>query len=279
MPVIERYLFEATFWIYALGAMLFLLYTVTEKKRLVSVAIFLAGAGLVIHTSGLVLRAVNIGRMPFANMYEFTIFFTWGLVLLYLFSHRKQPIPLLGTVVMPVAVALMAGAGMMNGAARPLMPALQSHWMQAHVATAVLAYGAFGVSFGVGVLYLIRESQSVPVATSASATGQGQPVLPALETLDTMLYRTIAFGFLFLTLVLITGAVWAEQVWGAWWSWDPKETWALITWMVYAVFLHGRFTRGWQGRRTAWLAVVGFAAVMFTLFGVTWLMPGLHSYN
>lgn len=107
---------------------------------------------------------------------------------------------------------------------------------------------------------------------------QSMAILPSTEMLDKILYRVIVFGFLFLTLVLITGAVWAEQVWGAWWSWDPKETWALITWLVYALFLHGRFTRGWQGRRTAWLAILGFVAVIFTLFGVTWLMPGMHSY-
>ncbi|MEW6698313.1 MAG: c-type cytochrome biogenesis protein CcsB [Bacillota bacterium] len=282
MITIEQISFDATLWLYALGAMIFLAYTLTEKARLVTAAILAVGAGLAVQTVWLAARTVNIDRLPFANMFEFTVFFAWGLVLTYLVTHRRQPVPLLGTVVMPVAVALMAAAGMMNGTAKPLMPALQSQWLQAHVATAVLAYGAFGVSFGAAVLYLIRDAQPVSLGSAGSgpsAVTQGMSLLPGTETLDKLMYRVIAFGFLFLTLVLITGAVWAEQVWGAWWSWDPKETWALITWLVYAIFLHGRFTRGWQGRRTAWLAILGFAAVLFTLFGVTWLMPGLHSYN
>lgn len=280
MMIAEQYAFTITLWLYAAGAIIFLLYAITEKDRLVPAALLAASAGLGAHTLGLVARTFNIGRIPFANMYEFMIFFSWGLMFVYLLTHRRQPIPLLGMVVMPVEVALMASASMMNGLSKPLMPALQSYWLQAHVATAVLAYGAFGVSFGVGVLYLVRDTQPVALA-SAGTTGvhRGVNPLPGSETLEKLLYRVISFGFVFQTLVLITGAVWAEQVWGTWWSWDPKETWALITWLVYAIYLHGRFTGGWRGRTSAWLAVFGFAAVLFTLFGVTWLMPGLHSYR
>ena len=282
MQYIEKYAIDTTLYLYALAALIFLFYTLTERKRLFTSALVVVGFGLLVHTAGLVGRTINIGRLPFTNMYEFTLFFAWGVILAYLITQRKHPVPLLGIVVMPVAVVLMAAASMMTTVARPLMPALQSYWLQSHVATAVLAYGAFGVSFGVGVLYLIRDAQPVALGSTGSGTStvmQGISLLPSTETLDKLLYRVVSFGFVFLTLVLITGAVWAEQAWGAWWSWDPKETWALITWLVYALFLHGRFTRGWQGRRTAWLAILGFAAVMFTLFGVTWLMPGLHSYS
>ncbi|ABO49242.1 cytochrome c assembly protein [Desulforamulus reducens MI-1] len=280
--IIEQLIFNSTLCLYALGALILLAYTVTEKTRLVNWAVFAVWTGFLAHTAGLVMRSIHVGRLPFTNMYEFILFFAWGVTLAYLFTHRKQPLPLLGTVVVPMTVMLMAAASMMNGAVRPLMPALQSYWLHSHVATAVLAYGAFGVSFGVGVLYLIRDAQ--PMSLSSTEIGntaviRGVPMLPSIETLDKLLYRVIAFGFVFLTLVLITGAVWAEQAWGTWWSWDPKETWALITWLIYAIFLHGRFTRGWQGRRSAWLAILGFAAVIFTLFGVTWLMPGMHSYS
>ncbi|SHK25343.1 c-type cytochrome biogenesis protein CcsB [Desulforamulus aeronauticus] len=283
IELVERYAFDTTLYLYALGTLIFLAYTLTERKRLITTALGVVGLGLLVHTVGLVERTVTVGRLPFANMYEFTVLFAWGVILAFLITQKKHPVPLLGIVVIPVAVVLMSAASMMTTTVvRPLMPALQSYWLQSHVATAILAYGAFGVSFGVGVLYLIRDSQPVALSSTsdgASAVTQGMSLLPSSETLDKLLYRIIAFGFVFLTLVLITGAVWAEQVWGAWWSWDPKETWALITWLVYALFLHGRFTRGWQGRRTAWLAILGFAAVMFTLFGVTWLMPGLHSYT
>ncbi|GAB6181946.1 c-type cytochrome biogenesis protein CcsB [Desulfotomaculum defluvii] len=282
IPITEQLTFDATLCLYALGAMLFLIYAVTEKLPLVKWAILTVGIGFLAHTAGLIIRTITVQRLPFVNMYEFVIFFAWGVILAYLVTQQKHPVPLLGTVVVPVAVLLLAAASIMNGAVRPLMPALQSYWLHSHVATAVLAYGAFGVSFGIGVLYLIRDTQPLSLGSSGpgnTALAQGVSLLPNTETLDKLLYRVIAFGFVFLTLVLITGAVWAEQAWGTWWSWDPKETWALITWLVYALFLHGRFTRGWQGRRTAWLAIFGFVAVIFTLFGVTWLMPGMHSYS
>lgn len=280
---IQEISFTATMWLYALATFIFIGYAFSERVGLVKLAMLTVVGGFLAHTTGLVTRTLEVARLPFANMYEFIIIFAWGVVLAYLVSQRKHPVPLLGTVVLPVAVLLMAAASIMNTAAKPLMPALQSYWLQAHVLTAVLAYGSFGVSFGVGVLYLMRDTQPVAMGTSSSGPSamlqQGMAILPSIDTLDKLLYRVIVFGFLFLTLVLITGAVWAEQVWGSWWSWDPKETWALITWLVYALFLHGRFTRGWQGRRTAWLAILGFAAVIFTLFGVTWLMPGMHSYT
>ena len=282
IPITEQLALDLTLCLYALGALIFLVYIVTEKAALAKGATLMVGIGFLAHTTDIVIRTITIQRLPFANMYEFIIFFAWGVILAYLVTQRRQSVPLLGTVVVPVAVLLLAAASMLNGAVRPLMPALQSYWLHSHVATAVLAYGAFGVSFGVGVLYLIRDAQPVALGSSGSgstALAQGVSLLPSTATLDKLLYRVVAFGFVFLTLVLITGAVWAEQAWGTWWSWDPKETWALITWLIYAIFLHGRFTRGWQGRRTAWLAILGFAAVIFTLFGVTWLMPGMHSYS
>lgn len=279
--ITEQLVFNVTLCLYALGALIYLAFLVAEKSQLITGALLAVGAGFLTHTVGIMMRAISLGRLPFANMYEFTIFFAWGIMLAYLITQRNQQLPLLGIVVVPVTVLIMSAASMMSGTAKPLMPALQSYWLQAHVATAVLAYGAFGVSFGLGVLYLVRDAQAVSVGTSGSGATvlQGASFLPGTEVLDKLQYRVVTFGFLFLTLVLITGAVWAEQVWGAWWSWDPKETWALITWLIYAVFLHCRFTRGWQGRRTAWLAVLGFSAVVFTLFGVTWLIPGMHSYS
>lgn len=146
------------------------------------------------------------------------------------------------------------------------MPALQSYWLKLHVAVAILAYGSFAVSFGAGLLLLLGKRLFV--------RGSEQWEVE----LERLMNNAIAFGFPFMTLVLVTGAVWAEQVWGTWWSWDPKETWALITWLIYAIYLHGRLSRTWGGKQSAWMVVIGFGAVIFTLFGVTWLLPGLHSY-
>lgn len=145
------------------------------------------------------------------------------------------------------------------------MPALQSYWLKLHVAVAILAYGSFTVSFGAGLLLLFRGKRRM-------LDSKGELMV------EQLMNKAIAFGFPFMTLVLITGSIWAEQVWGTWWSWDPKETWALITWMIYAIYLHGHFSRQWRGKHSAWMVVMGFGAVIFTLFGVTWLMPGLHSY-
>jgi ABC-type transport system involved in cytochrome c biogenesis permease subunit len=137
----------------------------------------------------------------------------------------------------------------------PLVPALQSYWLFFHVALCFLAYGSFAVSFGVSLSYLFTREVS----------------------LDELTYRSIAIGFVLLALGIITGAVWAHYAWGAYWSWDPKETWALITWLIYALYLHLRAI-GWRKKRSAWLAIIGFFAVIFTYLGVNFLLPGLHSY-
>lgn len=142
------------------------------------------------------------------------------------------------------------------------MPALQSRWLEIHVITAIIAYGAFALSCCLGILYLVK----------AKSAERG------LDKLDAALHWSVVVGFPFMTLVLISGAVWAEEVWGRWWSWDPKETWALITWLIYAGYLHARKTYGWQGKKAAIMAIVGFAAVLFTFFGVSLLLPGDHSY-
>lgn len=134
-----------------------------------------------------------------------------------------------------------------------------------HVATAILAYSAFALAFGMAVMYLIQER----IETAR---------IPALKTLDQVTYRTIAFGFLMQTALIITGAIWAQIAWGRYWGWDPKETWSLITWLIYAAYLHTRVTMGWRGHRSALVAAIGFIAVIFTFIGVSYLLPGLHSY-
>ena len=154
---------------------------------------------------------------------------------------------------------------------RALMPALQSNWLGFHVSTAIIAYGAFGVSAVVAAIFLLREKM------------RGKPFwenhVPNPEKLDAIGYRSVALGVLFLTFTIFTGAIWAERAWGSYWSWDPKETWSLVTWLVYATYLHLRIRRGWQGRSAAIFAVVGFVCVIFTYIGVNTLLPGVHSYK
>jgi cytochrome c-type biogenesis protein CcsB len=146
------------------------------------------------------------------------------------------------------------------------MPALRSNWLTFHVFTAFLGYGGFAVAALTGAGYLIASRNGSKAQTDIT------------EALDAATAKTISFGFLFLTVGIISGAVWANSAWGTYWSWDPKETWSLITWFIYAVFLHCRFMRGWKGKRAAWISIIGFASVIFTYYGVNFLLSGYHSY-
>jgi cytochrome c-type biogenesis protein CcsB len=207
-----------------------------------------------------------IHQAPLSNFYESLIFFAWCLPALGLLAFRRYLKGYLGALVALLSTLLLAYASFgVDSQIRPLMPALKSNWLLIHVVTAFLGYAAFALAFGTAILYLIQERR--PRAS-----------LPPLPLLDSLIYRTTVLGFLLLTLGIATGAVWAETAWGRYWSWDPKETWSLITWLIYAALLHARHLKGWHGRRIAWLAVLGFMAVLFTYFGVSFLLSGLHSY-
>jgi cytochrome c-type biogenesis protein CcsB len=155
----------------------------------------------------------------------------------------------------------------------PLVPALQSNWLTYHVLTCFLGYAAFAVSFGSSIAFLIKNRKG----NQPSVHEPG--VLPTIDLLDEVIYKANAVGFMLLGVGIITGAVWANYAWGSYWSWDPKETWSLITWFIYAIFLHARLTRGWRGNKTAILSIIGFCAVIFTFLGVNYVLSGLHSYT
>jgi cytochrome c-type biogenesis protein CcsB len=227
-----------------------------------------------LNTVGFILRWVESyrlghGRIPISNQYESMILFAWTIAVLYLLLEIRYRTRYLGAFVVPLPfLSLGLGSLFFETDIRPLLPALQSNWLTAHVITCFLGYAGFALSFGVSVLYLVR-----------GRFGETRwPFLPTQRTLDEINYRAIAVGFPFLSLGIITGAVWADVAWGTYWSWDPKETWSLITWFVYAFYLHVRFIAGWAGRRTATVSIVGFASVIFTYLGVNYLLSGLHSY-
>lgn len=245
----------------------------TKSQAAGKTATGLTALGLVTLTVTLVLRYVISGHAPFANMYEFTSSFAWGIALVYLVAERKYKLKVMGAFVVPIAFILLSVAGMLFEEAKDLVPALQSNWLTFHVLMAVIAYGAYALSFGLGIMYMIKSNME-----QGKNTGILNVQLPPSNTLDEMSYRAIAFAFPFMSLVIISGAIWAEYAWGRYWSWDPKETWSLITWLVYAAYMHARFTYGWKGKRAAWMAVIGFITVLFTYFGVNMLLSGLHSY-
>ena len=175
---------------------------------------------------------------------------------------------------MPFAALAMILAEMKNPAIAPLVPALQSNWLIAHVVTCFIGYAAFAVACGFGVVYLLKDREK-----AKNTQGKLLSQLPPLKIIDDIIHKTLIFGFLWLSAGIITGAVWANSAWGTYWSWDPKETWSLITWFIYAAALHFRFTKEWGGQRIAWFSIIGFASVMFTYYGVNFLLSGLHSYG
>jgi cytochrome c-type biogenesis protein CcsB len=266
-------------FVYFGSSIFYLFRTVTGREFWGLLASLVASLGLIAQTFALILRWVEsykleIGHAPLSNLYESLIFFAWAIVLLYLIIEWRIKSRSLGAFVIPFAFLAMAYASFsphVNSRIQPLIPALQSNWLISHVLTCFFGYAAFTIACGLGLMYLLK---------GLGEGGGSRPflrLLPGREILDELSYHSIVIGFIFLTLGIITGSVWAYSAWGSYWSWDPKETWSLITWLIYAAMLHSRFVRGWRGKRMAVMSIIGFGSVLFTYFGVNYL-PGLHSY-
>jgi cytochrome c-type biogenesis protein CcsB len=224
--------------------------------------------GLLFLTACLVFRAIHTGNGPFTNQYEFSVAFAWGMVLAYVYFEHRYHVRTLALLILPISTAMLLYAITVGATANPLVPALQNNFLLTiHVAVAILAYGAFSVSFATAILYLVQPE--------GGRLSNGR--LPKPELLDEIGYRAVIIGYPLLTLTVVLGAVWAEIAWGTYWSWDPKETASLVTWLIYGAYLHARVARGWVGNRSAWLLVLGFASVLLTFFG-NLFFGGLHSY-
>lgn len=221
--------------------------------------------GFVVLTVSLVLRTLVTGHAPFANQFEFSTAFAWAVLAVFIWFEWRHRIRGLALLVLPVGLALMFYASNLDSSVSPLIPALQnSLLLTLHVATAVIGNGAAAVSFGAAVLFLL----------SPHIKWRG---LPSQDVLDDAGYKAVVLAFPMLTLMIVLGALWADTAWGRYWSWDPKETAALVTWLIYGAYLHARVVGGWRGNRSAWLLILGFAAVVFTFLGNHWF-GGLHSY-
>lgn len=244
----------------------------SRNQKMRALATKIVYVGLALNTLELVIRTALIGGLPLNNGFEFGLSFVFAVVVAYAIVEKRFHLSAIGIFIMPVVVVIAIWLVSVDLTIQPVMPALRSYWLAVHVSSAVVAYGSFALSFAVSVAYLLKDKKEVDFQSRFSQE------LPALKVLDEISYKLIFIGLPFLTIMLVTGAVWAEYAWGAFWSWDPKETWALITWLVYAAYLHTRFLKGFKGKRAAWLSVLGFAAVIFTFFGVSYLLPGMHSY-
>lgn len=274
-------LFNLATAIYFAAMVLLALVVALRHRRLGTLAIAAVWGGFIVHSAAIALRWIesyrlpgSIGHAPLSNLYESVVFFAWSIVLIYLLIDIRLRQRAVGAFVVPFALLAMCWAQLRgNDAIEPLVPALQSNWLTYHVVTCFLGYAAFAIGCAVSIMYLVKS------AAGQSENGGAGDFLPSLKQLDELNYKAIMIGFPFLTLGIVTGAAWANYAWGTYWSWDPKETWSLIVWFVYAAFLHARLTRGWSGKIAAVMSIVGFAVTLFCYLGVNLLLSGLHSYG
>jgi len=236
--------------------------------------------GALAHVLGVIARGAAAHRVPWGDMYEFVTALTCVAVLFFLAVMLRYRAWSLGLFVMGAVVAALGVAEtVIYTPAGPLAPALQSYWLAIHVTAMTLATGIFLVVAVLGVVYLCSERTARRVASGRLAAPGGiMRMLPGPEALDRLAYRTVVFAFPVWTFGIMAGAIWADQAWGRYWGWDPVETWAFITWVVYACFLHARATAGWRGRRAAVIQLAGFGCLVFNVVGVQLLLTGLHSY-
>ena len=230
-------------------------------------AIAATWVGFVLLLVSLTIRGILVARGPWGNMYEFSIAFAFGVTGGYLFLQRRYPIRTIGWAPLGVALFLLGYAATLPSAIEPLVPALHNApLLTIHVAMAMISYGIFATSFGAAVGYLTQGQRD------------RYAWLPSHKVLDEVAYRAVIVGFPVFATMIILGSWWAAIAWGRYWGWDPKETSALVTWLIYAVYLHARNQRGWAGRPSALILVIGFGAVLFTYFGNLYF-SGLHSYS
>lgn len=236
-----------------------------KKEGLKKIAFIVFCVSAALHLGYIVWRGVVAGRLPLSNQFEFATVFSFVVVLIGMFLglRKKDSMGWIVTLTMPMAFLLQSYAALQPQEITELMPALKSAWFGLHIGSAAFAYSSFAVAALVGLRYIVVEKKSEE---------------KHLKQLDTLSYKLVCFGFLLLTVVIFSGCIWAEQAWSTFWSWDPKETWALITWIVYAVCLHQRLRMKWRGKKMAWMYLIAFILVLFTFVGVNTLMSGLHSY-
>ncbi|MFC1840179.1 c-type cytochrome biogenesis protein CcsB [Thermodesulfobacteriota bacterium] len=264
-------------FIYFFSFLAYLLMMCIGKEIFGKIASIITVAGFAGHSAALILRWIEsyrlgIGHAPLSNLYESLIFFSWSIILLYLLVEWRTRNKTIGTFVTPLAFLAMAYSSFSEDAIQPLVPALKSNWLTAHVITCFFGYAAFALSFGLSLMYLFKTMLRVSLENTFFN------LIPDPDILEELSYQMVVIGFLMLTLGIITGSVWANSAWGTYWSWDPKETWSLITWFVYAAMLHSRLVSGWRGKKLAVFSIVGFLCVIFTYLGVNLLLSGLHSY-
>lgn len=271
--ILYNHLYGLAFGLYAVGSLSYAVFFVAQKGKIGAFSFFVVQSGFFLHTLSLIIRAVYLKYPPISNLYESLSFFAWMIMLVYILVQHRQKVFIDATFVLPLVVLLTGITFFLDSRPRPLLPALKSYWLGIHGFFCFLSYACFALAFVFGIMYLLQEREVKYKKIDALFFR-----LPSLEHSDRMGYQAVAFGFLSLTLGIITGSIWAQKAWGSFWSWDPKEVWSLIMWLVYLAYLHGRLMHGWQGRKSAYLAIAGFLVMFFTYLGASLFLGSLHSY-
>jgi cytochrome c-type biogenesis protein CcsB len=295
------FLFDVTFWLYLAGVGLYFSYlmaartvlqpaaaghpTVSDNDNwaepLGQLATWVTFFGLLVNAAALVTRALERMQLsgtfaPWSNQFEAMAYVSFATIAGYLLLELKYKIKAVGVFVVSIGFIAMGAASLLPyryQTAEPLVPALNSYWIYIHVSVTLTSYAAFAIACGLGVMYLLKER--------AERVGSRSPIwatFPSLERIDELGYKAIMVGFPLLAFGTILGAMWANYAWGGYWSWDPKETWALIVWLIYGAYIHARMNRGWEGHRAALYSIFGFLMVIFCFWGVNFLLSGLHAY-
>ncbi|WP_433010676.1 c-type cytochrome biogenesis protein CcsB [Kribbella sp. CA-294648] len=243
------------------------------------IGVMLTWLAFLLHLTGVVTRGFAAGRVPWGNMYEFSITASLAVAAVYLVFVHRYKLQWLGLGVTLVVAAVLGLATLaLYTPAGPLVPALHSYWLVIHVSAAAISGGAFTIGGLVSILYLVKARAERRVLAGGTMSASLKR-MPSAEAMDGTAYKVLAFAFPLWTFgVLVAGPIWAEYAWGRYWGWDPKEVWSLVTWVVYAAYLHARATAGWRGRRAATIAIVGWFVFIFNFVGVNLLVSGLHSY-
>jgi cytochrome c-type biogenesis protein CcsB len=269
---IELSFFRWAFIAYSITCVLYVVFFGLNKKRVAYAASVFMGTGLAFHTAALAFRTMYLHHLPLTNMFEYINIFSWFATCFYFIFLKIYKQHILGAFIAFIVFMLMVcGSLLPKDAEMQLVPALQSYWLQIHVTVASLGEAAFLVAFAANIMYFLKKS--LPPASRFSER------LPETHTLDIIAYRAIGIGYpLFTVGALFAGSIWAEQAWGSFWSWDPKEVGSLIVWLFYSAYLHARFVKGWTGMRAVLLSAAGFICTLLTFFA-NLILGGLHSYG
>ena len=264
--------FYITVIAYLLATFISIAYLIFHNDKVIKVANSAILAGFVFHTLTIISRWFEASRAPFANLHEVLSLFSWMVVIIYLLIYLRYKVAVIGTFVAPLAFLLITTASFLPKEIIPLAPSLESYWLPIHVSLAFLGNGFFAMTFLLGIMYLIQEHY-----LKSRKVGGLYFLLPSLDILDELSYKCLTYGFPLLTIAMITGAIWAEYVWGSYWSWEPRQTWSLITWFLYAALLHGRLTVGWRGRKAAIYSIVSFLILVGSFAMIKIFSWGAHA--